>query len=535
MERRIISSFFLFALFIGLLSVQILLISTGGSTAAARSSNTKTVILAESRGIIYDCNGKPLTDIETEYRAVVPPMESALHSLQNVLSPERFKSAQESLQKGQLAVFPVDENKVNDDDISVFSVRKRYADNQTAAHVIGYLDGDSEHGVSGIEKSYDEFLSQADGKLKVSFSVDAKGRILEGEKPFVSLDEYDIKQGVRLTIDKKIQEISEKAIDESAIKKGAAVVLEIKSGKIRAMVSRPVFSPNDLSGSLKDEDSPFINRALTDYAVGSVFKPVVAAAALDNGVSDKIEYTCTGEIQRGNTLFHCHEIKGHGTLTMEKAIEVSCNPYFINLSTYLNPSWVLEMSSLLGLGKKNQLASSIEDSAGVLPNEKELASSSASFANFSFGQGNFSATPLQMAAVYGAIANDGIYHKPTLIEGTVQSDGTFIQSNEAKNTVTAMELSTSKALRRFLEKTVSEGSGHRAQPDKTTAAGKTATAQSGWYEQGREILHTWFAGYFPADTPKYAVVIMNEDGTSGAVDCAPVFKEIADSILEYDK
>lgn len=533
MERRIISVFFLFALFMGLLSVQILLISTGETTAAARNSNTKTVVLAESRGIIYDCNGLPLTDTETERRAVVPPTDNVLHSLQSILSPEQFKTAQSSLQKGQLAVFSVNDDATDNEDIPVFSVRKRYADNQTAAHVIGYLNDD--HGVSGIEKSYDEFLAQADGKLKVSFSVDAKGRILEGEKPFVSFDEYDVKQGVRLTLDKKIQEIAEKAMDESTIEKGAAVVLEIKSGKIRAMVSRPVFSPNDLSESLKSDGSPFINRALTDYAVGSVFKPVVASAALDNNVSDKIAYTCTGEIQQGNTLFHCHERKGHGTLTMERAIEVSCNPYFINLSTHLNPSWVLETSSLLGLGKKNQLASSIEDSSGVLPDEQELSSSSASFANFSFGQGNFSATPLQMAAVYSAIADNGIYRKPTLIEGTVQSDGVFIQSKEPKNTVTAMEPSTSKTIRRFLEKTVSDGSGHRAKPDKTTAAGKTATAQSGWYENGVEILHTWFAGYFPADNPKYAVVVMNEYGSSGAVDCAPVFKKIADEILKYNK
>lgn len=500
------------------------------SIAAARASNTKTIVLNEARGVIYDCNGVPLTGVETEYRAVVPPSENALSVFQPVLSPEQFELLKTKLQKGQTAVVPLEFDSVKAENIPVYEIKKRYSENQLAAHVIGYLHSDSGQGVSGIEKSYDELLSSANGKLKVRFSVDAKGRILPGETPYVSQNEYNVKQGIRLTLDKNIQEIAERALDSSDIKRGAVVVLEVKTGKIRAMVSRPTFSPANPAASLNSSDSPFINRALTPYAVGSIFKPVVAAVALKMGISPNFQYTCTGSIQKENTVFHCHERDGHGTLTMEEAIKVSCNPYFINLSSYLNVEEALEEATLFGLGAESRLAPAIVDSAGTLPSEKSL-SSSAAFANFSFGQGAFTATPLQMAAVYSAIANGGVYIRPVLIEGKVNSDGAFSPEKVSQNKVTVTEKRTAEMLCGFLKNTVESGSGKRAKPQRTAAAGKTATAQSGQYKNGSEILHTWFAGFFPADNPKYAVVIMNENGSSGAVDCAPVFKKIADNLF----
>ena len=90
--------------------------------------------------------------------------------------------------------------------------------------------------------------------------------------------------------------------------------------------------------------------------------------------------------------------------------------------------------------------------------------------------------------------------------------------------------STAHTIQRFLIQTVEEGSGRHAKPEGGTAAGKTATAQTGWYDGEREILHTWFAGYFPAEEPEYAIVVLKEDGSSGATDGAPVFKEIAQGI-----
>lgn len=466
----------------GLLSVKILLMSTGVlSTAAAHTSNTKTVVLDEARGVIYDCNGVGLTGTEIKYNKKFPDVE----------------------------------------------IKKRYSDNQPAAHVIGYLQNG--HGVSGIEKSFDELL-YSENKLKVTFSVDAKGRILPGEKPHISQNEYDLKQGVRLTLDKKIQKIAERAMDSSGIQKGAAVIIEVKTGKIRAMVSRPAFSPSDPAASLNSSGSPFINRAVTPYAVGSIFKPVVAAASLEKGISPDLKYTCTGSIQKENTVFHCHERDGHGEINMEEAIKVSCNPYFINLSSYLKPEEVIEKAALFGLGTENRLAAAIVDSAGALPAETAL-SSSAAFANFAFGQGDFTATPLQMAAVYSAIANGGVYIRPVLIEGKVDSAGVFSPEKVSQSKITVTDKTTADTLCRFLKNTVESGSGKRAKPQRTSAAGKTATAQSGQYKNGTEILHTWFAGFFPADNPKYAVVVMNEDGSSGASDCAPVFKEIADSLF----
>lgn len=529
MERRLIAVSFLLALFLGIVSVEILLIGAGlKSVNASGLENTKTVVLDDARGVIYDCAGLPLTGETEEYKAVIFPSENAVKSAEKVLLPENFESAKEKLSKGKIAVAAA--KIASYEDVPIYKIKKRYSENQLAAHVIGYIQNDSENGVYGIEKSYNEWLKTENSKLKVTFYVDGLGRIMPGEKPRVSYDEYNVKKGVRLTLDKSIQRIAENALDSSAIKKGAVVVIEVKTGKIRAMASRPSFSPINPEKSLNSDDAPFVNRAITPFAVGSVFKPVVAAAALENGVSQDFKFTCAGSIQREGNVFHCHETEGHGEVDMNGAIAVSCNPYFINLSSYIKPENVLEKAALLGLGAENILAPAIKDSSGTLPSEDSLKSP-ASFANFSFGQGNFTATPLQIAAVYSAIANDGVYIKPSLVEGKVNADGSFSGENPPRKGVVSMEKQTAEKLQFFLENAVTNGSGRKASPERVRAAGKTATAQSGSYKNGKEVLHTSFAGYFPAENPIYAVMVFNEEGSSGAVDCAPVFKEIADKLF----
>lgn len=529
MAKRVVAIFFMLMLSLGLLFVRILSISQSDYAQAAARNNTRTITVGTARGTFYDCNGLPLVNSSKRYVALLKPTPEALSAIEPYVSDEELSSIREKMSKGYPVSVDVDTDAIDCPDITVVTAKERYADSPLAVHLIGHLDSTGEKGETGLEKSFDSWLQMKDSDLRVSFSVDAHGRLLSGEQPKIERAGYDSAKGVRLTIDRRIQELTEESLSHSAIERGAVVVLETATGKIRAMASCPAFHPNDLAKSLNDADSPLINRALTPYAVGSIFKPVIAAAALEAGISAGLTYTCTGAITQGKTVFHCHELGGHGTIDMEEAIEVSCNPYFINLASKLEPAQLIEMADRIGFGTSTTLADNLTAPAGTLPKVEEL-NSPAAVANFAFGQGTLLATPLQLASLYACIANDGGYQKPVLVEGLVDDNGNLLDKTEIQPPLQAMSESTAHSIQRFLTQTVEEGSGKHAKPDGGTAAGKTATAQTGWYDGEREILHTWFAGYFPADQPEYAIVVLKEDGSSGATDGAPVFKEIAEGI-----
>jgi cell division protein FtsI/penicillin-binding protein 2 len=137
---------------------------------------------------------------------------------------------------------------------------------------------------------------------------------------------------------------------------------------------------------------------------------------------------------------------------------------------------------------------------------------------------------LQIGAVYCAFVNGGYYREPYILKEIVEADGkvSAYYKNETNNKV--LTDSVCNNIRQMLESTVISGSGRLAAPMGCGAAGKTATAETGWLEDGREIVHTWFAGYFPAENPEYVVVVFKEDGSSSATECAPIFRDVADNI-----
>lgn len=150
------------------------------------------------------------------------------------------------------------------------------------------------------------------------------------------------------------------------------MVTEVPSCKIRAMVSLPDFSPNNVAGSLKSEDSPLVNRCLSAYNVGSVFKLVSASAALEYGISPETEYTCTGSIDVSGGLFHCFNSESHGKETMGEAIAQSCNAYFIHIMQQVPQSQFLLMAQNMGYGHAFEIAPGLFSSAGNLPTLQSL-------------------------------------------------------------------------------------------------------------------------------------------------------------------
>lgn len=528
MQKRITVLFFMFALVFGILFVKIATITQSDIAETASARNNISASVSNTRGYIYDCNFEPLVNCDTKLMAAVKPSPESLQVFPSVVSPEKQTDVLECIGNGKIAVcdgtLPFTEKNVK-----TVSAVVRYGENSLAPHITGYIDVDNK-GVTGIEKYYDEILSSYSGSLKARCSVSASGRVLEGAELEFSGKNYNNHGGVALTLDRNIQKTAQDALSEFSIASGAVVVLDTKTSEIKAMASAPVFDRNLPELSLNDPGSPFLNRAITPYSVGSVFKVVVAGAALESGIDTNFSYKCDGKYVLGGNSFGCHEESGHGTLDMVGGMAQSCNPYFINLALNTGADAICQMGENLGLGQKTELCDGWFAPQGIMPAAAELTSDG-DLSNLAFGQGTLLASPLQMAAVYAAIANDGIYRAPSLMQSMVDENGEEYMRAQLPASRRAINESTAKTLQSLLRETVVSGSGKKAETEAKNSAGKTATAQSGWIdENGVEATQSWFCGFFPYNAPKYAIVILKENGLGGSSDCAPVFKYIADRI-----
>ncbi len=492
-------------------------------SSVTRNQSTKTLIAGEKRGTVYDRNYIPLTESKSRLVAAVTPVVQSAEYLKDYFSAEELT---ERISDGYPFLCSVNEE-INNEHIRTFSVPVRYCEDILAPHIIGYLDSEGK-GVSGIEKAYNQYLTENSGKLTVSFQVDAVGRVLAGMDKTVTDSNFSSKAGVVLTLDSRIQNIAESALRESRIESGAALVMKAGTGELLAVASVPSFHPDRVGESLKKDNSPLVNKAFCSYSVGSVFKSIVAAFALESGISAEETYECKGEITVGDTTFRCYNGKAHGETDMASALENSCNTYFVKLSQRLDSEKLLSLCRQLGIGESDILAPSMVTSSGTLPDEESLKLKG-NFANFSFGQGTFSATPLQLASAYHALAM-GYAVKPVLVRGLTDCVGLMTLTEKTKTEKTFSD-DTVKRIREMLSGVVNEGLADNAKSELVSLSGKTGTAQSGIYVEGKEICRTWFTGFFPSDNPSYIVVVLNENGEGGNVDCAPVFRKICEGIV----
>lgn len=503
---------------------RIVYIQRSDLSSVAQSQSKRTVIVGEKRGMIYDRNYTPLVENEKTLLAVVTPCVGAYEYLKNEISPEILK---EKISDGYPFICQVSEE-INNEFIRTFSVSRRYSADSLGVHLIGYCDSTGQDGITGIEKSYNAYLKENGGKLRVTFDVDAVGRVLAGMDKTIYDDGYSSKAGVVLSIDSAIQKIAEDALESSKIESGCAIVMHAHTGEILAMASYPEYDQSNVAASLDRENSPLVNKALKAYSVGSVFKSLVAACALENGIDEKEKYCCTGQITIGDRVFSCYNHTAHGEIDMTGALENSCNTYFINLISKIDVDLLLSLCKKCGLESEDVLAPSIISDKGTLPKEKELKIKG-NLANFSFGQGSLTATPLQIAKLYHLLAT-GNYIEPRLVLGFTNYMGLMTKESSAVP-IKLISDETVVKLRKMLLSVTENGSGENAASSLVSLAGKTGTAQSGVYSGGKEILRTWFAGFFPAENPHYIVVIMDENGSGGNTDCAPVFKKICEGIV----
>ncbi len=408
--------------------------------------------------------------------------------------------------------------------------RRFYPQRELAAHVIGMVGTDA-HGLDGLELAFEDELSG--DRVKREGFRDAKGRKLMTN----GLEDQIAKQGatVTLTIDRQLQYVTEKAllkaVDDSRAISGSAVMLDPKTGEILALANAPRFNPNSPQGT---PAQVLRNRAVTDtFEPGSTFKAFVVASALDQGVITP-ETEFDGE---GGTMVigrhKIHDTHPHGLLKPEKILQVSSNICAAKVGAKLGRDRLLKAYQDFGFGERFGLGLPGEG-RGVLPYPK----AEVQVATESFGQG-LTATSLQVAAGYSALANGGVLMKPYLVAKVVDPDGVVLLENKPTEMRRVISEKTARTVVAMLESVVEkEGSAPKARMDEYRVAGKTGTAQKAdpvakGYGDKRVAS---FAGMVPAENPRVVIFVMIDEPKTdifGGLSAAPAFKEIAAAAMPY--
>lgn len=532
MHKRIVVLFFgmtlaAFCLIANLLSIAM----TPRYVEAAGRQSVYNVTICRTRGCIYDRNLRPLAGGRLQYRAVIAPSRDTTVQLTRILPPEKLLEIQDSLTGNHPFVCDVDDASANGCGAVVYPAVKRYGANCMAVHTVGYLGSDG-HGAAGIERAYDRYLSLAAGEMTARFTVDATGAGLAGIQPEITDTTGKSAAGVVLTLDADIQQLAEQAA-KLYMDKGAVVVMDAATGQIRASVSVPDFAQNDIAAALEQEDSPLLNRTVNAYDIGSVFKIVTAAAALEQGIDPQLSYCCEGYTQIGRNTFRCAKRSGHGQINMEEAFALSCNTYFIDLARQLGGEAILEYAHRFGLGQSVTLADDYRTAAGCVPSEEKLRLPAA-LANFAFGQGELLATPVHIAALTASIASGGKYVRPVLIDRIVDSNLDTLTLYAPQEGARIISEQTAQTVAGFMCAAAQYGTAASGAGDNVTCAAKTGTAETGIFLEGRRVTQAWYTGFFPAEQPEYVVTVLVEDGEAGGTSAGPVFKYIADNMrTEY--
>ena len=331
---------------------------------------------------------------------------------------------------------------------------------------------------------------------------------------------YKSKDGVVTTLDKELQELCDGMGDR--IQSGGIVVADIQSGDILSMTSFPGYDTGNMEAMLSSDKGELLNRCVQSFTPGSVFKIVVAAAALEYDSSLwNMEYTCTGLIETENGVFRCHKHSGHGKQTMAEAFANSCNTYFVNLGMTTG------LDNIVNVAKKLLLhlpanADFLWESNNFFMDES--SESEEYLAQISFGQGDLCLSPLDMTSIVCAVAS-GYLTSLSVIEKEIRNGEEVHNTQYEKQRI--FKSDTCEKMLIMMEKCVTEGTGKDLVADWVKAGGKTATAQTGRFdEDGVEYVHKWFCGVYPLEKPEYSVCILMDYSTQSDLSPAVVFSDI---------
>jgi penicillin-binding protein 2 len=384
-------------------------------------------------------------------------------------------------------------------------------------------------GQAGIEARYNRALMGRDGFRRVI--VNSRGlEVTEAERqPPVD------GPSLTLSIDASLQAAMEKAFEGRA---GSAVALDPETGEVLAMTSTPAYDPNEFTTGIdaslwaslaSSPDTPLMNRVIQGtYSPGSTFKIVVSTAALEEGViTPGTTFYCPGYLAVYNTVFHCANPRGHGVMDLRRAIANSCNVYFYQVGIRLEIARLAKWAKLMGLGAPTGIDLPAEAS-GLMPSPEwkmrifKTPWYAGETVSVAIGQGQVSATPLQMARAIAVIANGGRLVRPHLA-----------RSAAAAPVPLGIHPETIAAVKEGLASVVAEGTGWRARLATVEVCGKTGSAQvvaRSRLEKTPEAFellpHGWFLAFAPADRPRIALAVIVEHGRSGGESAAPVARGI---------
>ncbi len=490
----------------------------------ADQTSRRVVELDFSRGTIFDTNMSPITNAKEIYNIVIFNEPSAIAALYNHFTGAEIERIINEIKQNGFAVRR-SAGQINAKGIYSVKTYSHNDDSLLAKHIIGYTNAEGK-GICGLEASYNYKLFSAD-KNKMVFTINGRGQVVSGYKPEVYYNSQVQNSGVKTTIDKNIQRIAEQ--QSIKINSGAVVVCEIETGKIRALVSRPDYKLTALDNAIENTAEPLLNRTLCNYNIGSVFKPLVAAVGCEQGKTLSVE--CKGYTNIDGLNFTCHNLGGHGLMNIKDAIKFSCNSFFYNFVQLLDVNGLLSAAKIAGMESGVILAPNLATAKGSLGSITEREPTKRELANLSIGQGELLLSPITITNLYMAVANGGSYRIPSLIEGEV-TDGKLTSKTTLPAEVRLFSKSTATRLKEYLAAVLEEnGTGSKAKPTLVDAAGKTGTAQTGVIKDGKKVTNSWFCGFFPLDSPKYAVTVLSENAKGG---CGDVFAAIADKVTEME-
>lgn len=551
----------------------------------SENNRLRLVPVAASRGTILDRNDEILVDNRPSYSVAVIPQEvadkdSLITGLADLLGMDEADLSEKwdkgkrrssyqpiilasNITRDQMEILEEHRFFLPGLDVEMHPIRE-YRHGLLGAHLFGHLGEISEQemgserfkgynpgdyvGKSGIERSWEKDLHGADGGRQIE--VDAMGRFLRT----VTERTPTTGNSLVLTVDLKIQKAAEAAFGSQA---GAAVAMNVNTGEILAFVSTPAFDPALFAGRLpadvwksylEDRRHPLENKALKgQYPPGSTFKIIMALAGLEEGIVDEnTTFNCSGSYKFGGRSFGCWNRRGHGAVNLKKALRESCDVYFYHVGEQLGVDKIAAYArkfgfgEVLGIGLENEKPGLVPTAAWKEQRFKKKWYKGETLP-VSIGQGYVLATPIQLAAMTAAVANEGTVYVPHLVKKVVSPDGNVLREFTPKVTNrVVLKPASWRAVKKGLFSVVNEsgGTGGASRLFEVNVAGKTGTSQvvklrdrrGGIPYQYRD--HALFVAFAPYEKPEIAVAVIVEHGEHGGSAAAPIAGKIFRAYFE---
>jgi len=538
----------------------------------AIEQQTRDRLITPKRGTIYDRNNKPLAVSASVETVSISPVtvrnsdkkDETASTLSQILGIE-LETVKAKIEKN--SSYEIIKKKVEKEQADKIrekrlpgvyldeDTKRYYPNGNFASHVIGFTGVDNQ-GLWGIEMIYDSVLRGKSGRIVTAKSADGN------EMPYKYERYYNPEDGTNivLTIDQTMQHFLEKhletAVIDNKINNGAAgIIMDIKTGEILAMATKPDFDLNnpftlnsetkkaeiasvaDKEQRLKKESDALSlmwrNKAVVDsYEPGSTFKIIMSAIGLETGKLNLNDmFNCVGYKQVGGYRIHCWKEVGHGVQNFVEGIKNSCNPVFMEIGERIGKEDFYKFYKAFGFTETTGIELNGETSGLFFTPERfnttELATSS-------FGQG-FQITPLQMITAVSSVANKGKLLRPFLVKKYIDDDGNVLKEFKTEVVRQVISEETSKLLCQVLENVVTDGSGKSAFIKGYHIAGKTGTSEKLPRGNGKYVAS--FAGFAPANDPQIACLLILDEPEGGqymgGIIAAPVVKRIMEDCLRY--